>query len=383
VIVFDAHLDLAWNAIDWNRDLRLPVEEIRRRELEEGITGKGRGIGTVSFPELRRGKVAVFIATLLARLLRPNLMPAIQRYSSMPAAYAAAHGQLAYYRALEQEGLLRWIKDRPTLDAHVRAWEKCESAERESAERIAPAEAALRAPRSTLDEEEPLGFILSMEGADPVLSPDQVQEWYEAGLRIIGPAHYGPSPYARGHNLTGGLFPQGPALLKEMERVGMILDVTHLSDQCLAEALDVYGGPVLASHHNCRALVPDPRQLTDEQIKRLIGRGAVIGTALDAWMMVPGWERGKTTPEEAGVKLEHMVDHIDHVCQLAGNARHAAIGTDLDGGFGREQSPADLDTIADLQRVPELLRRRGYKEDAIRGIMYGNWGRFFREAWAK
>src|SRR5215467_13453328 len=119
MLIFDAHLDLAWNAIDWNRDLRLPAEDIRRREREEGINGKGRGVGTVSFPELRRGKVGIFIATLLARLLRPNLMPAVQRYSSMPAAYAAAKGQLAYYQALEREGVLRWIKDGPTLDAHV------------------------------------------------------------------------------------------------------------------------------------------------------------------------------------------------------------------------------------------------------------------------
>jgi membrane dipeptidase len=355
MLIFDAHLDLAWNALDWNRDLRLPVAEIRRRERD--MEGKGRGCNTVSFPELRRGKVALFIATLLARLLRPNLMPAIQRYSSMPAAYAAAYGQLAYYRALEQEGLLRWIKDWPTLEAHLRAWQQ------------------------PTDERPPLGFILSMEGADPILSPEQVLEWWQAGLRIVGPAHYGVSPYAHGTGTEGGLFEQGPALLRAMERVGMILDVTHLSDQCFDEALDLYGGPVLASHHNCRALVPDQRQLTDEQIKRLIGRDAVIGTALDAWMLYPGWVRGQTTPEGAGVKLEAMVDHIDRVCQLAGNARHAGVGTDLDGGFGREQSPLDLDTIADLQRLPDLLRCRGYKEDAIEGILYGNWVRFFREAW--
>jgi membrane dipeptidase len=355
MLIFDAHLDLAWNALDWNRDLRLPVAEIRRRESD--MEGKGRGCNTVSFPELRRGKVAIFIATLLARLLRPNLMPAIQRYASMPAAYAAAYGQLAYYRALEQEGLLRWITDWPTLEAHLRAWQQ------------------------SPDGQHPLGFILSMEGADPVLSPEQVLEWWQAGLRIIGPAHYGVSPYAHGTGTEGGLFEQGPALLRAMERVGMILDVTHLSDRCFDEALDIYGGPVLASHHNCRALVPDQRQLTDEQIRRLVGRGAVIGTALDCWMLYPGWVRGQTTPEAAGVKLEAMVDHIDRVCQLAGNARHAGIGTDLDGGFGREQSPLDLDTIADLQRLPELLRRRGYKEDAIEGIRYGNWVRFFREAW--
>jgi membrane dipeptidase len=276
----------------------------------------------------------------------------------MPAAYAAACGQLGYYRALEQDGLLRFIKDAATLDAHVKAWQRDED-----------------------NTTEPLGFILSMEGADSVLSPDQVQEWWDAGLRAIGPAHYGVSPYAHGTGTEGGLFPQGPALLKEMERVGMILDVTHLSDQCFDEALDIYGGPVLASHHNCRALVPDQRQLTDAQIKRLVSRGAVIGTALDDWMLYPGWVRGESNPEL--VKLETMVDHIDRVCQLAGNPRHAAVGTDLDGGFGREQSPCDLDTIADLQRVPEMLRRRGYKDGAVEGIMHGNWLRFFREAWTK
>jgi membrane dipeptidase len=208
-----------------------------------------------------------------------------------------------------------------------------------------------------------------------------LQEWYDAGLRIIGPAHYGPSPYALGHDMVGGLLPLGPALLKEMERVGMILDVTHLSDQCFYEALDIYGGPVLASHHNCRALVNDVRQLTDDQIKRLIARGGVIGSALDTWMMVPGWIRGKTTPESAGVSLNHLVDHIDHICQLAGNATHCGIGTDLDGGFGREQCPTDLHTIADLSQIPDLLAKRGYSGSDIAGIMHGNWVAFLERAW--
>jgi membrane dipeptidase len=359
MLVFDAHLDLAWNALDWNRDLRLPVADIRRRESELGMDDKGRACNTVSFHALRQGNVAIFIATLLARLLRPKLVPAIQRYESMQSAYAAAHGQLAYYKALVADGQLRFIKDWPTLDAHLKSWQTNDRSK------------------------EPLGFILSMEGADPVLHPEQVQEWWDVGLRIIGPAHYGPSPYARGHDMVGGLFEKGPALLRAMERVGIILDVTHLSDGCFFEALDNYGGPVLASHHNCRTLVPDPRQLSDDQLKRLIERKAVIGMALDTWMMVPGWIRGQTKPAEAGATLEKMVDHIDHVCQLAGNSRHVAIGTDLDGGFGTEQSPADLDTIADLQKVPMLLRKRGYDETAIAGIMHGNWLRFFKDAWSQ
>lgn len=357
MIIFDAHLDLAWNAIDWNRDLRLPCEKIRQIESDAGMTDKGRCCNTVSFPDLRRGKVVIFIATLLPRLLRIGAMPAIQRYTSMAAAYGASHGQLAYYRGLEQEGLLRSIKDWPALDQHVRQWQADENSE-------------------TL----PLGYILSMEGADSVLRPDQVEEWFNAGLRIIGPAHYGVSPYAHGTGTEGGLFPEGPALLKEMERVGMILDVTHLSDQCFDEALEIYGGPVLASHHNNRTLVPNQRQLTDEQTKRLIERGAVIGHALDIWMMHPNYIRGET---KVDIPLERICDHIDRVCQMAGNARHAAIGTDLDGGFGREQSPHDLDTIADLQRIPDMLKKRGYSQNDIECIMVGNWVRFFREAWSK
>jgi membrane dipeptidase len=352
MLLFDAHLDLAWNALDWNRDLELPIADIRRSEA--GMSGKARGRNTVSFPEMRRADVGVCIATLLARLLR-DTMPPIQPYRSMTSAYAAARGQMAYYQSLVERGYLRWIKDWPTLDAHVREWQDGSASV-------------------------PLGFILSMEGADPVLSPAQVGEWWEAGLRIIGPAHYGPSPYAHGTGTEGGLFPPGPALLKEMEQVGMILDVTHLSDASFDEALDLYGGPVLASHHNCRALVPGQRQLTDDQINRLIARGAVIGAVLDAWMLYPGWIRGETKPEVVG--LEAVANHIDHVCQLAGDADHAALGSDLDGGFGTEQTPRDLNTIADLQTIPQLLQQRGYPADAVGNICHGNWLRFFREAWS-
>lgn len=358
MIIFDAHLDLAWNALDWNRDLRTPCSTIRQVETDAGLNDKGRKCNTVSLPDLRRGKIGIVIATLLPRLLRVGNMPAIQRYSSMVAAYGAAYGQMYYYRGLEQEGHLKRIDNAAQLNAHVAAWK----ADEES---------------PTL----PIGYILSMEGADPVLRPDQVQEWFDAGLRIIGPAHYGVSPYAHGTGTEGGLFAQGPALLKEMQRVGMILDITHLSDQCFDEAMDIYGGPVLASHHNNRTLVPNQRQLTDDQTKRLIARGGVIGHALDSWMLHPGWIRGESDPKL--VTLDRMVDHIDRVCQLAGNANHAAIGTDLDGGFGREQSPCDLDTIADLQRLPEMLKARGYALADIEKILHGNWVRFFTTAWAK
>jgi membrane dipeptidase len=166
-----------------------------------------------------------------------------------------------------------------------------------------------------------------------------------------------------------------------MDEVGMVLDVTHLADESFWQALEKFKGPVLASHNNCRALVPGERQFADDQIRRLIERGSVIGVALDSWMLYPGYVPGETP--NARVNLEAVVDHIDHICQLAGNARHAAIGSDLDGGFGTEQSPHDLDTIADLQKIPALLRKRGYVEADIEGVMHGNWLRFFQQAWRR
>jgi membrane dipeptidase len=217
-----------------------------------------------------------------------------------------------------------------------------------------------------------------MEGADPVTDVDQLDEWWSHGLRAIGPAHYGKSHYAHGTATEGPLTARGVELLKRMGQRGVVLDVTHLADESMAQALDLFDGPVLASHHNCRALVPGDRQLTDEQIKRLVARGAVIGLALDAWMLYPGWVRGETKPEVVG--LEDAANHIDRVCQIAGGARHCGVGSDLDGGFGTEQTPRDLDAIADLQKLGPILARRGYTQDDVAGIFHGNWLRFFGEA---
>jgi membrane dipeptidase len=162
-----------------------------------------------------------------------------------------------------------------------------------------------------------------------------------------------------------------------MQRVGMILDVTHLSDESFLAALDRFDGPVMASHHNCRALVPGDRQLTDEQIRLLLQRGAVIGVAFDAWMLHSGWQIGGTNREV--VDISAAADHIDHICQLAGNSDHAAIGSDLDGGFGTEQTPVGLDSIADLQKLVGILSGRGYKQGQIDAIFHGNWLRFFKQ----
>jgi membrane dipeptidase len=350
MIVIDGHLDLAWNALSWNRDLTATVAEIRR--LEAGINEKSRAANTVAFPEMRQGEVAVCLATLLARA--SGLNEDRLDYRSREIASAMAQGQLAYYRIMESEERFRILKDWPSLDAHVRNWAR------------------------DVDHITGLGFILSMEGADPILSPHHVARWWEDGLRVVGLAHYGVSAYAHGTGASGGLTAKGPDLLKAMDEAGLILDVTHLADESFWQAVELFKGPVLASHHNCRALVPGDRQLTDDQIRCLIERHAVIGSALDNWMLDPHWIPGG----RAAVSLDTVVDHIDHVCQLAGNCRHAAIGSDLDGGFGTEQSPHDVDTIADLQKIADLLRQRGYGEGDVEAVMHGNWLRFFQDAWA-
>jgi membrane dipeptidase len=164
-----------------------------------------------------------------------------------------------------------------------------------------------------------------------------------------------------------------------MDKLGILLDLTHLSDEAFWEAMDSFSGPVLASHSNCRTLVPHQRQFDDRQIRAIFSRAGVIGVALDNWMIRPGWMRGAKDNER--ITLAHVADHMDHICQLAGNSQHAAIGSDLDGGFGREQSPSDLDTIADLQHIPEILSKRGYRDADIASIMHGNWLRLLREAW--
>jgi membrane dipeptidase len=374
MLLFDFHLDLAWNALEWNRDLMLPVAEIRRREVEHGHAGPGRGTGTVSLPALRDGNCAVVSATLLARHdrdWRPLGFIPKSGYESAEAANAMALGQLAYYRAIERRREVRILTDCSALESHVAEWQAY----------LAPGESPkVNQPAPVFQP--PLGFLISMEGADPILSPADVPDWWEAGLRILSLSHYGNAHYSHGTGSPGGLNEDGPAMLREMERVGMILDVTHLADDAMDQALDQFGGTVVASHHNCRALVDRQRQLRDSDIRKIVARGGVIGACCDDWQLDPVCGQGPGKVRRVAT-LESVADQIDHVGQLAGSARHSGIGSDLDGGFGTEQSPADLDTIADLPRLAGILERRGYSAHDVRQIMHGNWLDLLRRAWGR
>ncbi|MCX2680504.1 membrane dipeptidase [Galbibacter sp. EGI 63066] len=356
MFILDAHLDLSMNAMDWNRDLTWSVEEIRN--YEKGMTDlPGRGMNTVSFDAMRKGNIGLCVATQIARYVKKeNPLPG---WNSPRQAWAHTQGQLAWYKAMEEIGELVQITNVEELENHLKMWYNTSN-----------------------DRKKPIGYILSLEGADSIVDIDYLERSYKQGLRAIGPAHYGPGTYAFGTDSIGGIGENGRALLKEIERLNMILDATHLCDQSFWEAMDVYNGHVWASHNNCRELSPDHRQFSDEQIKELISRNAVIGVVLDAWMMVPNWVKGESTPESTGASLKHIIDNIDHICQLAGNANHVGIGSDLDGGFGKEQSPLDLDTIADLQKIPDMLRDRGYSKKDIDGIMHGNFIRFIKNVWS-
>jgi membrane dipeptidase len=305
---------------------------------------------------MRRGGVGLCVATQIARYVAPGNR--LTGWHSPEQAWAMTQGQLAWYRAMEERGVLAPIVDRASLAVHLTRWDS-----------------------AAADADLPIGYVLSLEGADSIVTLGHLERAYAYGLRAVGPAHYGPGVYANGTSATGDLGLRGRELVREMDRLGMILDATHLCDDSFRDALDHFHGPVWASHSNCRALVAHDRQFTDEQLRELIARGAVIGAAFDAWMLVPNWVRGQSTPVSTGVTLETVVDHIDHICQLAGNATHCGIGSDLDGAFGREQCPADIDTIADLTRLPAILTRRGYSDADVDGIMGGNWIGLLGRVW--
>lgn len=356
-LIFDVHLDLSYNALDFNRDLRWTQERIRRREL--GMKDQVfRTRNTVCFPEMRRGRVGLCVATQIARSV--DYFARMPGWMSPEQARAHTTGQLAWYREMEACGELVQIRNKAELEKHLALWLQ------------APAEMPATAATGGL----PIGYVLSLEGADSIVTFKHLEQSYAEGLRALGPVHYGPGIYGMGTDAEGPLTPRGRELLKEMERLGIILDVTHLCDESLRDALDHYSGPLWASHSNCRALADWNRQFTDEQIKELIGRGCVFGMAFDAIMMVDGWAHMRSTPQEFGLTIEKICDHIDHICQLAGNAKHVGIGSDLDGGFGTEQTPLDLDSIADLGRIGGMLAARGYSAADIEGFYYGNFVEF-------
>ncbi len=350
MFIVDAHLDLAMNAIEWNRDLTLSVEDIRKNE--SGMKDKpDRGKNTVSLDAMRKGNIGLCVATQIAGCVKGSIL---KGWDTSQEAWAQTQRQLAWYKSMEEIGEMRQITGLDQLDNHLDLW-------------------------INKKDNKSIGYILSLEGADSIVDMKHLEISYEKGLRAIGPAHYGKGIYAHGTNSNGGIGSKGRELLKKIEELGLILDVTHLCDQSFWETMNKYRGSLWASHNNCRKFVNHERQFSDDQIHELINRESIIGVALDAWMIVPNWTRGVSTPKNTGANLDKAIDNIDHICQLSGNTLHVGIGSDLDGAFGKEQSPSDLETISDLQKIPSILKNKGYSQVDIENIMSGNFIRFLRK----
>lgn len=347
MFIVDAHEDIAFNALHHDRDVRRSTEEQRARESATTAQSDGVLTGTedtvmIGLPDLRRGGVGLVCSTIFT-------LPGEQ-----DAVSADGWAQIRYYQELAAEPDTRGVRlitSRAQLDALTRD------------------HAAAQTP-----EKRPVGFLMLMEGANPIREPDEVQRWYDAGLRLIGPTWLG-SRYCGGTGHPGGFTDAGRALLDEMARLGMVLDFSHMADDAVWEALERYPGPIIASHTNCRVYTPTDRHFTDEQITAIAARGGVIGVVLHSSFLGGGWKTG-----ESPLDMDAVIRHLDHVCQLVGDAKHSGIGSDFDGGAGVESTPQPFDTVADLAKIADALRQRGYSEEDITGVMGANFVRAFSAA---
>jgi membrane dipeptidase len=343
MFIVDAHLDLAYNALGYGRDPRHPLAHLRATEKRN----RHRGQATVAFDAMQKGGIGLCFGTLfVSPASRKN--PSFENdiiYHNAQEAHKLAMNQLDYYHRLaDEDERIRLVGTLADLDEVV-------ASHQENGQRR-------------------IGIVPLMEGADPIREPEEVEYWYERGLRLIGLA-WDDTRYADGDlRAKGGLTDDGRSLLEIMAEYNFILDLTHMSDKAIFEALDRYEGPIIASHSNGRALVPGDRHLTDDQIRLIGERGGVIGTVLFNKFLRAGQVMGD--PKHL-VTLDHVVAHIDHVCQVLGSAAHVGIGSDLDGGFGREDIPAEMDSIADEPLIAAKLRERGYTETDVASIMGGNW----------
>lgn len=353
MIIVDAHEDLAWNARSFGRDYTQSAYVTR--EWEEGTEiPRLNGRCMLGLPEWLAGRVAVIFATVFVMPARRSRSHLERVYRTPEEAYAEGMAQLDYYERLAGEHpRFRLVHTRRDLEAVLETWKE---------------------PLSDSDSRV-IGIVRLMEGADPIRRPEEVEVWYERGVRIIGLA-WGATRYAGGTGEPGPLTDEGRRLLKAMQEFPFILDLSHMAERSFFEALDRYEGPVIASHSNPQALVPGDRQLSDAMIRALAERDGVIGVVLHNRMLKRGWARGD--PKEA-VTIWDVVRAIDYICQRVGDARHVGIGSDFDGGFGAESTPAEFDTVADLPKIAQALREAGFVEADIEAVMGGNWLRILRQ----
>ena len=351
MFIVDAHLDLAYNALNFGRDLRRPVADLRQAEAGRQV---GDGLITATFPSLRQAGVGLIFGTLFVTPYRKRQPGEKLVYRHAAEAHRLAMQQLDYYRRQADElDYLRLVGDPAGLETIVHS--------------------------HTNGETPLLGIIPLMEGADPIREPEELELWYEQGLRIIGLA-WDDTRYAGGAWQSGpsrGISRNGYRLMEIMADLGLILDITHLSEKASYEALERYPGTVVATHCNARALLPIERHLNDQQIRLLAERDGITGIVLYNAFLKPTYHKGD--PKESVTRAD-VVAHIDHICQLLGDATHVGIGSDFDGGFGAQHIPAGLDSVLDLPNLATALQDHGYTPADIANIMGQNWLNLLRRA---
>ncbi len=349
-LIVDAHEDLAYNALILGRDYSRSVGETRRLEYGSLFVTQ-RDNTLLGWPEYQKGQVALIFSSLFA------LPSAHQSEISCKASYRDFNEarqiclrQMEIYQRLVDEHPNKFdlIRTIPDLDKLLSKWQEL------------------------VDERpHPVGLVILMEGAEGIRTPDELNEWWSLGLRIIGPAWTG-SRYCGGWLKPGPLTDDGRKLLKKMADFNFTLDLSHMDEEAALQALELYPGPIIASHSNVNALLPnapDNRHLSDLVIQELIKRNGVIGVVPYNEFLRSNWKKQDGRQD---ISLDHFVAHIDYICQMAGDAHHVGLGTDFDGGFGLESVPAELDSIADLQKLPPLLEARGYSERDISAILGEN-----------
>jgi len=348
MLIVDAHEDIAWNALSFGRDHTQSALAVRARE--QGTPApQHNGSTMLGLTEWLLGRVAVVFATLFAAPARRKLGEwDTQCYTDFAEAGRLYSAQLDYYHRLADTGRFRLIQSVKDLEAVLESWQ------------------------GELKDRK-IGLAVLMENAEAIRDPAELEMWVERGLRLIGPAWAG-TRFCGGTAEPGPLTAEGHALLEAMADHGLILDLSHMAEESFLEAADLYPGVVIASHSNARALVrgsarPD-RHLSDEMIRRLAERDGVIGVVPYNRFLSGDWTAAEG---KSAVRLDAVVAQIDHICQLTGSAAHAGIGSDFDGGFGAEAVPAEIDTVADLMKIGEALRERGYAEKDVEAIMGGNW----------
>lgn len=372
--IIDAHQDIAYNALTFGRDYLRSTAETRRLELGTPVPER-TGHTLLGWPEYQRGQIAVIFGTLFQSPRRYlSAEWETQAFKTTDEARSILENQLNFYRRLcdEHADQFRLIYNQKDLWEVLEPWEQ------------SPAHLPTHpGPQNEAEQEgdpttpvvtHPVGLVLLMEGAEGIGSVEEMEEWWELGVRMVGPVWAG-SRFCGGSYQPGGFTREGYALMEVMSGLGMALDISHMTEESALEALDRYEGPVIASHANARALIKgaeNERHLTDRTLRRLFERGGMTGVVPFNRFLRADWANS----DDRGLVTLHMVaDQIDYICQISGDAAHVGLGTDFDGGFGWPAVPLEIDTIADLPRLTPVLQEYGYSQEHIGDIMGKNWRR--------